>query len=439
MPRVCSLLALPITLLFFVGTAMAQTPDQGGDLSQSLGQAKTKGPPQGVWSAELSSPGGPLAFGLDLRKVDGAWAAWLVNGEERIPVPSVEWSGRSLRLDIDHYDARIHAAPRLDGDRMVLEGMWTKRTGLDDWSRMTFRATSPDPQPAHAAGPASPSAASSAPEESVAGRWRVDFASDEQPAVGVFEQVGDELRGTFLTTTGDYRYLSGVQDGEGFTLSCFDGAHAFLFKARLQDDGSLAGDFWSRDVWHDTWTAVRDETIRLPDGFALTQWTGLVELGDLAFPDLTGEPRHLDDPLFAGNARILQVFGSWCPNCHDASDFLSELQTKYGPRGLSIVGLAFEITGDFTRDAEQVLKYAERHDVAYPLLVAGMSDKAEATRRFPLLDEVRSYPTTIFLHGDGRVRAIYQGFSGPATGRAHDELKAAFEAIIEELLAESGA
>ena len=77
---------------------------------------------------------------------------------------------------------------------------------------------------------------------------------------------------------------------------------------------------------------------------------------------------------------------------------------------LSIVGLAFEVTGDFRRDAQQVLAYAERHDVGYPLLVAGLSDKAAAGKAFPVLDQVRSYPTTIFLHADGRVRAIYQAF-----------------------------
>lgn len=388
----------------------------------------------GLWNAQLASPGGPLAFGLQLSQDADGWSAWLVNGEERIAVPETVWDGRRLTLDMVHYDSRIGASLQVVDGVPRLQGMWTKRTGRDDFARLAFTAKPPE-APIDVA-PAGDGPGTPEPLPDISGRWRVHFESDEQPAVGVFEQTVDSLRGTFLTTTGDYRYLAGrVEDGV-YRLSCFDGAHAFLFEARLQDDGTLTGDFWSRDVWHETWTAVRDEQIQLPDGFQLTQWTGAVDLADLSFPDVTGLVRTLDDPAYHGRARILQVFGSWCPNCHDASEFMADLHRRYGPDGLSIVGLAFEVTGDFRRDAEQVLAYAERHNVGYPLLVAGLSDKAEASKAFPLLDRVRSYPTTIFLHADGRVRAIYQGFSGPATGPAYDVLRASFEAIIEELLAE---
>ncbi len=387
--------------------------------------------PPGLWSAELQSPGGPLPFGLALEQGADGWSAWFVNGEERIAVPVVRWEGRRLTLEITHYDSRIGASLHEVDGALRLDGMWTKRTGRDDFARLVFRAHPP----------AAPVDVLEDPEEvppaDVSGRWRVAFESDSQPAVGLFEQTGLSLRGTFLTTTGDYRYLAGGLDEGVYRLSCFDGAHAFLFEARLQDDGSLLGDFWSRDVWHESWTATRDEGIRLPDGFQLTQWTGAAPLADLHYPDVTGVVRTLDDPAFAGRARILQVFGSWCPNCHDASEYMVELNERYGPQGLSVLGLAFEVTGDFRRDAEHVLAYAERHGVSYPLLVAGLSDKAEASKRFPLLDQVRSYPTTIFLHADGGIRAVYQGFSGPATGEAHAVLRASFEAIIEELLAES--
>ena len=121
------------------------------------------------------------------------------------------------------------------------------------------------------------------------------------------------------------------------------------------------------------------------------------------------------------------------------NQYLSTLQDTYGPQGLSILGLAFEVTDDFDRNVRQVRRYAERHDVSYPMLIAGTSaSKSKATQTLTVLDEVRSYPTTIFLHGDGRVRAVYQGFSGPATGDAHARLTAAFESIVQELLAEGG-
>ncbi len=54
----------------------------------------------------------------------------------------------------------------------------------------------------------------------------------------------------------------------------------------------------------------------------------------------------------------------------------------------------------------------------------------------PLIDRVRSFPTVIFLDAEDRVRAIHQGYSGPATGAAHERLRLRFTELIEELLAE---
>jgi hypothetical protein len=100
----------------------------------------------------------------------------------------------------------------------------------------------------------------------------------------------------------------------------------------------------------------------------------------------------------------------------------------------SIVGLAFEMTGDASRDTEQVRRYADYHQVKFPLLLAGVSDKVAASKAFPLIDRVRAYPTTVFLDHAGVVKAVHSGFSGPATGEAHEELKRQFESLIEELL-----
>jgi len=385
-------------------------------------------PATGLWGAWLDSPGGELAFALDLAQGEDGWSAHLVNGVERIPVPLASWEGDVLTLDIDHYDSVITAT--LSDDGRALDGEWVKRRGTDAWTHMGFHARAGAPDRASFVSDAGTGSA-------LAGRWKVQFESDDQPAAAVFS-LDDEgrLSGTFMTTTGDYRYLAGDVDGTVLTLSCFDGAHAFLFRMQLSDTGTLDGEFWSRESWHETWTAERDDDFVMPDGFALTQFIEEADFASLSFPDLNGELRTLDDPAFAGKARVIQIFGSWCPNCHDASDLMTEFDSTYGERGLSILGLAFEVTGDLERDAEQVRRYATRHGVTYPLLVAGLSDKDAASEALPFLDKVRSYPTTVFLHSDGRVRAVYQGFSGPATGAEFEALRAAFAGVIEELLAE---
>ena len=387
----------------------------------------------GAWDACLDSPGGDLRFILDL-PADRPRGAFLVNGEERIEVPEVRLEDGGLVLEMPHYDSRIRALSSGEGAR--LDGEWTRVGSGGKETRLGFHAAwlgSEGRRPERTGG--APTA--------LAGRWAVDFEKSDDPAVAIFsgtEPSRDrdlgEIRGTFLTTLGDYRFLAGTTDARTFELSCFDGAHAFLFKGELVPGDVIEGDFWSRDTWHEKWTAVRDPDARLPDPFGLTRWNEDASLAEVAFPDLDGVVRSLDDPAFRGGARILKLFGTWCPNCNDEAPYLAELDRRYRARGLRIVGLAFEHTGDFERDARQCRRYAERHGIEFPILLAGTSDKQEASRRFPLLDRVRAFPTTVFLHGDGRVRAVHTGFAGPATGAEHQKLREDFERLIEELLAE---
>jgi thiol-disulfide isomerase/thioredoxin len=397
-------------------------------------QAPTPAPSlTGTWNAWLDSPGGKLAFVLDFTTdADGAHA-YLVNGSGRTEASRFALDRDAVTLWFDpydsHFDARLTTPTQLDGQ-------WAKRTGPKQWTVMPFHARSPFEN-------------SGTYSKQVYGRWSVQFEKSSERAVAVIEErlvphpryksleLPRGVNATFLTTLGDYRYLIGsmATDGSHLELSCFDGAHAFLFKAELKPNGTLEGDFWSGDTWHETWTAVRDDNANLPDPFELTKWNGKRSLASISFPSLDGHEWSLD--MMPGKAKLIVAFGSWCPNCNDEAEFLHELDEKYHSRGLSIVGLAFELTGDFARDAKQVQIYADRHKLSFPLLIAGTSDKEAASKAFPLLDKIRAYPTTIFLHADGRVRAVHQGYSGPATGAEHAKLREDFERLIDELLAES--
>lgn len=387
---------------------------------------------EGRWHAWLDSPGGPLPFELEVSGEDGKIGVWIINGDERIRVPRVEAIGDRLVLGIDHYDSAIEAS--LQDHGRALDGLWSKTVSGGKRMEMPFHATAGS-RPRFEAG--DPAAAGGSPDRPIDGRWSVRFAGDEEPAVGLFESAPDRtVRGTFLTTTGDYRYLAGSYSGGLLSLSTFDGAHAFLFHARLEEDGTLRGDFWSRDSWHDTWTATLDPQAELPDAFALTDPIEGVDLAQLIFPDLEGRQRSLSDTDLAGRARIVVLFGTWCPNCNDATRYLVELHRQYRDRGLVVIGLAFELTGELERDTEQLRTYARYNEIEYPLLLAGRYGRDAASRSFPLIDRIRAYPTTLFLDAGGRVRAVYTGFAGPATGEAHQRLRQAFETRIEALLAE---
>lgn len=391
--------------------------------------------PVTLYRATIQCPGGEIPFGLEIEESSPP-RAWVINGRERMEVPSVSVRRGGLVLDFEYYDSQIDAViepPNQDGKRR-LRGTWRKRIDKEKSAELPFAAD---------AGVRDRFLRSASPKNgganptSIEGRWAVRFSKSEDPAVGVFTENSDgTVEGTFLTPTGDYRFLAGDFADGRLRLSCFDGSHAFLFDARVQRDGTLAGNFWSRDAWHETWTAQRDENAALPDGFRATSAVSGVDLNRLSFPDLNGKTRSLADPEFAGKARIIEIFGSWCPNCNDESAYLAELDRRYRSRGLRIVGLAFEASGDFDRDARQAARFVRRHGVEYPVLIAGTKDREKASKALPMLDRLRAFPTTIFLDGKGNVRAVYTGFSGPATGREYDELKRQFERTIESLLAE---
>ncbi|MEM8733256.1 MAG: TlpA disulfide reductase family protein [Planctomycetota bacterium] len=376
----------------------------------------------------LETQGGELAFALDLKAADGTVTAEVVNGPERIPV-AVRNGSKTFTLDFPHYASEISfeigkAELLKAGAELEVAGVWAKRRGTGKDAIVPCRlrkVASRDWE--------SPDA--------FLGRWAVSFREASDLAVGIFERFnGNEVQGTFLTTTGDYRYLhGGVIDGR-LTLTCFDGAHAFLFHARAEESGRLVGDFHSGNWYQETWAAERNESVELPDAFRQTSLTGSENLVGLEFPNASGEIQELAKLAATGKVTLVEVFGTWCPNCHDEATYLKELVGKYGESGLQVVGLAFELSGDFAKDAEQVRRYRDRFAIEYPILIAGTSDKALASKRFPIVDRIRSYPTTLFVDGNGKIRAIYTGFSGPATGTAHTKLRTAFEALIDKLLQE---
>lgn len=356
---------------------------------------------------------------------------FVLNGAERIEIPVVQFRKNYLSFGFPHYDSRIRTqisrsefTSGLDKDD-VIRGSYKKRRGDDKWAEMKFVAQQNDLIVGTDPG-------------KFLGKWKVKFDSSEDAAVGIFKRVGEtnNVEGTFLTTTGDYRYLSGYVQDETLVLCCFDGAHAFRFEAKTNQSDELQGEFWSSNTWHEKWTAVKDDNAQLSDAFQQTTIDQKSGLTKLTFPDLNGDVRSIDDLGFRGKARIIYVFGTWCPNCHDAAAYFKELQDKYGAKGLKILGLAFELTSHQRRNAQQVKTYLRRHGVSYPVLIAGPADKAEASKVFPLLDKIRSYPTTIFVDEQGDVRAVHTGFTGPATGESYDELKQKFESLIEEMLAE---
>tara|TARA_R110002072_G_scaffold42064_2_gene117365 strand:- start:23639 stop:25063 length:1425 start_codon:yes stop_codon:yes gene_type:complete len=432
-----------------------------------------------VYRVEIMTPGGPLPFVMktELRydksvsRMSGRPILVLVNGEERIdaePSKSETSSYYEEQGYESHFIRRTHTQrtisfPQYDSElswdqwtgfglepQATWAGFWKKRRGEAwvelpllvtqlDWSTVPADEQRFDKLPLMI--PSSDGHPDGYTNEmleqySFEGRWSVDFESSDELAVGVFAVDENQLAtGTFLTTTGDYRFLSGRVDRGLMRLSTFDGAHAFLFHARLQDDGSIVGDFWSGNWHHETWTAVCDDDAQLPDAFEQTTVTDPEAIEELVFKDLDGTPTRVLDVLdrSGAKARIIEIFGSWCPNCSDAGRELVSLKESFGD-DLAIVGLAFEITEDFGRSVEQVKRHHEHIGSDWPILIGGLYDKDKATETLGFLDRVRSYPTLVFLDEQNQVQAVHSGFSGPATGEAYTKQRVRFEELIRSAI-----
>ena len=398
--------------------------------------ASSAGDLAGPWRAVLSSPGGELPFTLRVDATPDGPRAVILNASEEAPVSSVARDGARVVFRFEGYDSEIAATLSPDGRRLA--GEWTRTGAGGAKSRLAFEAWKGDTR---RFGPAKggPLEANSLDP---AGAWAVEFVDEtgESPARAEFRRDGKRLLGTFLTPTGDYRFLEGDFEDGRLRLSTFDGAHAFLFTGTARKDGTLRGDFFSRDAYHAEWTARRLENAEVPDGrpdpFSMTGLASPDGRLRFAFPDLEGRVVTQDDPRLRGKALVVNVFGSWCPNCNDEAPLLAAWRKKYAERGLEIVGLAFEMTGDAARDREFVRRFAARHGIEYPLLLAGTSDKAAASKALPDLTRVLAFPTTIFVGRDGRVRRIHTGFDGPATGAHHARLVAELEREVEGVLAD---
>ncbi|NEM98365.1 peroxiredoxin family protein [Pontibacter burrus] len=382
----------------------------------------------GTWRVSLKHAGNvEIPFIMEAEERNDSTLLYLVNGEERILVDEISTVGDSVKIRLHIFDADLIA--KVDDGKMA--GRFV-RNDLSYPYSVPFTAEHGNTNRFKA----SPAAAN----YNYDGKWEVvftDTTGNSYKAMGVFEQDGNNLTGTFLTETGDYRYLDGQVDGDKLNLSTFDGNHAYLFTASPTDENNLKGDFYSGMNYTETWTAKRNANAQLADANKLTFLKPGYEKLEFSFPNIDGNGNiSLNDDKYKGKVVIVQLVGSWCPNCMDETKFLAPYYDNNKDRGLEIIGLGFERSPEFEKAAPRLQKMKERLNVNYDLVVAGTSDKEAAAKALPALNHVLSFPTTIYIGRDGKVRKIHTGFSGPGTGKYYEDWLADFNKTMDELLAE---
>jgi thiol-disulfide isomerase/thioredoxin len=284
------------------------------------------------------------------------------------------------------------------------------------------------------------SADPSIPQLDLSGKWKVLFqpgTPDEEMLVGVFHQeIGNWVYGSFLSETGDYRYLHGYVSSGKLHLQTYTGYWAFVVEAQLVGSNEMKGTFYSGGKSSVAFKATKDETVQLRDEAELTyliKRDERVVLNNLI--KLNGRKTNIDLSK-KGQVTVIQIMGTWCPNCIDETNLLRELKENYKDRGLEVIALGFEVGSDAKKQRSRLKKFVKELQVNYPVFLAGTSSKEAAAAYFPMLNGIMSFPTVILVDQQGKIIAIHTGFSGPATGTAYTDLVGKFKQEIEDGLSQ---
>jgi thiol-disulfide isomerase/thioredoxin len=385
----------------------------------------------GIWQASLHrKDGADIVFNFEVKDSARKKIVYVLNAQERLLVDDVKLQGDSVIIKMPFFDSEFKGAFTKAGQ---LEGNWVRHLADRDVS-IPFTAVHNVKQRFEQHQPA---------KGNVTGRWSTWFTApngkDSSYAIGEFKQQGNTVFGTFLTTTGDYRFLEGILDGDTLKLSTFDGSHAYYFTAEVKE-GSLENGVFYAGIGDgkEIWSARKDEHARLADEKSLTSVKEGNSHLDFTFPDINGKKISINDKRFRNKVVVITIMGSWCPNCMDETGFLADWYKANTARGVEVIGLSYERTTDFQKSQKSLVGFLKRFDVKYPVLITGVTpaDPQRTEKTLPQLTAIKGFPTTIFIDKKGNVREIHTGFSGPGTGEHYEAFKKEFNSLVNNLLAE---
>jgi thiol-disulfide isomerase/thioredoxin len=373
----------------------------------------------GMWRAKAEVKGAAIPFRLDIRGQGDAVQATFFDGI-RPTNASSEGSFHQGRLHLyfPSYAANL--------DATVVDGR------LSGAYVTPIRSIAIEGQ--RGGGPTLSSAAA----PSIGGEWIVPLKSDKGEAAWrlIVKQTGQTVEAAILRVDGDTGALVGHYSDGAFRLSHFAGERPGLLIVTPGRDHTLKLVLDDLDGER-TFTAVRPVAaakagVAPTDPARHTTVQNKAEPFRFAFKDLNGKLVSNTDARFRRKVVVVDVMGSWCPNCHDEAAFLQALYAKHHKDGLEVVSLAFE-QADQLPDPKRLRAFIARYGLTFTVLLAG--EPKDVGAKLPQAVGLNAWPTTFFVGRDGLVKATHVGFTSPASGPRDSETRREVEQQVVALLA----
>ncbi|MDA9312163.1 TlpA family protein disulfide reductase [Vicingaceae bacterium] len=407
-----------VIALFFTACQHSSAPEE----VKSFSQVKT-----GQWQMKMELEEGKfLPFDFDLQDSNGLFKMRIFNSDEIIEVNEIQQRNDSLFIQLPIFESLFELCIKNDS---TLSGRWINYYQSSNYFIPVVARFNQGSRF---------SQLSEVFLKGFEGKYEVFFSPESEAptkAIGIFEQDENMISGTFATETGDYRHLAGNASDSSMLLSTFDGSHAFLFEAKQTDTG-LVGTFYSGTHWKESWVAQKNDSVKLRNPNELTFLKKGYDELSFSFPNAKGDSVSLHDKQYENKPVIVQIMGSWCPNCLDETNYLSSLYNKYNQKGLEVIAIAFERTRTREKAFENIARLQKRTGAKYSFLLGGATREDKAPEKLPMLNHIMSYPTAVFIDKNKKVRRIHTGFYGPRTGKFYDNFVKETEALVEDMLNE---
>ena len=378
-------------------------------------------PKLGTYRAEIKTKDNSiLPFKFELLSTSNQLIMKVENDKETLIYDDIVFEDDSMKIFMPPYDAVIIA--KIEGES--LNGRYLKE---ESGKEAKFNARISD----------KPKFMSDKKANfSLDGKYKTVFRPENPyPGLGLFTQNGNNVSGTFRKNTGDTRFLSGITFGDSILLSTFDGAHPYLIKAEKKGDTIFGNLHYYSNSITEFWM-IKDDDYDLADSKSLTKLKDGFQSINFNFKDINGEFISLNDERFKNKVVVVQILGTWCPNCLDETQFFLSYLNENPDEDLAFIGLSVEAAKTEERAMKRISNMIDKFDIPYPILLAqyGSTDKETFLKKIPMLENIISYPTTIIIGKDGKVNSIHTGFNGPATGQAFIDYKKDFKSEIKGLL-----